>query len=599
MPLNRPIGQDRWLLAFTTLSAIFFILLAAFVRLQILQSSEFRLRSEQNRVRMVSIPAPRGLILDRRGGVLAENIPQYEVALDWTIWKGDGPALDTLAAYLDRSRGWIEGRVSRSPDWRVRPVVVAKGADFGVVSRLEEHRRYFPGLRIQPRPARRYPYGQALAHVLGYVGEISGPELAKPQWTSYRAGDEMGKAGVEGAWQEVLRGKAGVKYVEVDAAGREVGLLRGQPIRQPVPGQPLVLTLDLDLQLEAARSFPKDLAGAVVAMDPRTGDLLAMYSQPTFDPNLLVGGLDRATWERQTRDPARPLFNRAVQALYPPGSAFKPVTAMAALNLGIVDFQTPGPRVCSGGMRFGRRYFRCWKAEGHGLLTLTDAIAQSCDVFFYQLGIGMGLERFLAQVSQLGLDRPTGLDLPQEVGGIVPTSTGWFDRRYGSRGWGRGVVLNLAIGQGEISLSPLHLAYFYSAIAGDGRPVPPRLVRGEGRPEVGLWRLAPEHVAGLREALDRAVNAPKGTARWLTVRYPHLDLAGKTGTAENPHGPDHGWFVGYGPRESPQIVVAAVVEFGVHGSTSAAPLVARLIDYYLNGQSPVRIPRIAATAEGE
>jgi penicillin-binding protein 2 len=394
-------------------------------------------------------------------------------------------------------------------------------------------------------------------------------------------------------YERVLAGSPGVRYLEVNALGRVFGEFRGGEQLPAVPGQDIVLNIDLDLQRRAVELFPDTMAGAVVALEPRSGAVLAMYSSPSYDPNVFVGRFDPDEWLALNTDPGRPLFNRAVSAGYAPGSTFKLVMAAIAMEEGEADAGTEMPIPCRGALQYYNRVFHDWTRAGHGVLDLTGAIRESCDVYFYQLGIKLTLERVLAKVPEFGFGTRTGIDLPSEVSGTFPPDTSWYTRRYGRRGWTNSVVLNLAIGQGENVQTPLKMAQFYAALASDGTLPVPRVARDGPVTEPGLkLPLTDDQLQVLRSALVEVVNSETGTARGSRLR--DWTLAGKTGTSQNPHGEDHAWFVGFAPAEDPQIVAAAVVENAGHGSSQAAPVVSRLIRFYLEKEA-VRDRALEAT----
>jgi penicillin-binding protein 2 len=557
--------------------AVVGILLVAFFRVQILASSRYQLASEQNRLRAVPLPAPRGLILDRHGVPLAENVPGYSVALI-------ASSEDSLVAVVQRIAPIIGLSLDQLPDIVRRyrrnsydPVTLLRDAQFETVSALEERRVLIPGLVIQTEPKRRYPFDAVAAHVLGYVSEITERELTAGEFPRARSGALVGRDGLERVYDERLRGKDGVRFVEVDALGRTVRDQGVAPPLEPEPGETIRTSLDLGLQRFVAEVFPANRRGAVVVLDPRSGDILAMYSAPSFDPNAFIGGIEPELWQRLSRAEDHPLINRAIQAAYPPASPWKLLVAAAALQRGIVTFSSRMPSPCRGGIQYYTRFFRCWKVEGHGDVTLSEAIKHSCDVYFYQLGLLLGLDNLLQDAGQMGMHDPLGIDLPNERSSFFPQSTEYFNRRYGPRGWTNAVTLNLAIGQGENVQTPLNMAYFYALLASPtGRPPVPRLVQADATPRV--LQLSPGALVGLREALVSVVES--GTA--VRSRIEDLRIAGKTGTAQNAHGADHGWFVAFAPADAPQVVVAAIIEFAEHGS-SVAPMVTRIIQRHLHG----------------
>lgn len=554
------------------------VLLVAFFRVQVLASSDYRLRSEENRLRPVTIPAPRGLIVDRNGVVLAENVPGYSVALIASSPESLVAALRDLAPVMPLTDAEVARLASNFRRLPNQPVVLQRDAPFDLVSALEERRVVTPGLVIQAEPKRRYPVGEIAAHAVGYVAEITEAELVADTIRGSRPGALVGREGLERVYDRRLRGRDGIRYVEVDALGRTVRTSDVAATLVPKPGDTLYTTLDVRLQEFVARNFPPDTRGALVAMDPRTGEILALYSAPSYDPNAFIGGYEREHWAELAGASTFPLMNRATQARYPPASPWKLVMAAVAAQRGLVDLDTRMPIPCRGGLQYGNRYFRCWKSGGHGDVTLTQAIQHSCDVYFYQLGLQLGVRNLLADAVRLGFREPTGVDLPSEVQPQFPASTEYYNQRYGPRGWSSGVALNLAIGQGENAQTLLKMVTFYAGLANpQGRvPVPHLVARA-----VGEWRslgLDDEQLAGFRQALLAVVQG--GTA--AAARVANLHIAGKTGTAQNPHGADHGWFIAFAPVEDPSIVVGAVLEFAEHG-TVVAPLVNRVIAYHLQG----------------
>lgn len=571
---------------------IFGVLNLAFFRVQVLASSRYRLESEENRLRPVRLVAPRGLITDRNGVVLADNIPGYSIAVSGSSADEIRATLQRISAIAGLSSERIDDIVRR---FRRRPyelAVVRRDASFDLVSALEESRVVIPGLVIQSEPKRWYPFGEIAAHVLGYVGEISESELADPElFPNVRGGELLGRDGLERQYDEVLRGTEGLKYVEVDARGRTVREVADGSTLLPRQGDTLRISIDIDLQRFVAEEFPEGRLGAVVAADPRTGEVLALYSAPTYDPNLFVGGMDPAEWSVLSQAEDRPLFNRAVEGLYPPASPWKLAVAVSALKRGIVTLYSHMDTPCTGGIQYGDRYFRCWYEPGHGDITLAEAIEHSCDVYFYQLGLNIGLQNLLDDGIALGFREPSGIDLPDERTPLFPPNREYYDRRYGPRNWTDAVTLNLAIGQGENSQSVSNMVRFYSMLANsDGSGPELRLVLNGPSPRRYLDLDEQSH-RGLRQSLVQVVET--GTA--AGARVAQLQIAGKTGTAQQPPGPDHGWFVGFAPADSAEIVVAAIIEFGEHGSL-VAPLVNRIIAYHLLGPD-AQLPRFVLPSD--
>ena len=567
----------RWVLL-----AAFVVLAGAFFRTQILQHDQYQLRSESNRLRAIPLAAPRGPILDRNGLVIADNVPGYTVKLL-------APSEDSLRAVLARlsevvpvDSADVDLVVRRFRSARYQPALVFNSSSFEVISRLEEHRPSLPGLVIQTEPRRFYPAGRAVAHLVGYVGEVSESDLDRERFPGARLGTIVGKESLEAQYDSVVRGFDGMRYVEVNARGAMVR--EGDPslALTPAAGRPLTTTIDLPLQLYVDSLWADSMSawrGALVAMTPK-GEILALYSWPSFDPNDFVGGISRDRYRELTDEASGlPLFNRAIKGAYPPASPFKLAIAAMALRRGLVTFSTHMDQPCTGGFRFGSRVFKCWKREGHGSLDLTGAIAASCDVYFYQLGLKLGLNALLEDGVSLGFRERTGIDLGSEAQPFFPPSRAYYDRVYGPRGWTNAVTLNLAIGQGENNQTLINVVRFYQGLAGDGKSAPPYLVAprpGTTSHDLGL---TPAQLAGLRDAMIAVVQ--RGTAGASGGR--DLNVAGKTGTAQNSHGEDHGWFIGFAPADKPEIIVGAIMEQALHGS-SVAPWVVRVIRRYLQGE---------------
>ena len=552
------------------------VLLAAFFRAQVIEHAEYALQSDDNRLNEVTLPAPRGMILDRNGQVIAENIPGYTVSILSPGTDSLRAALQRLSSIVPLSDSQVEVVVRRFRAARSRPAVILSDATFEQVSMLEEERSRFPSIVIQSAPKRRYPDGKAVASIVGYTGEINETELASETFKDYKPGQQIGRAGLEKQYEAVIHGKDGSRFVEVDARGRVVRQAGARPDRLPEAGPDLRTSIDLDLQRFTATLFDSTMQGGAVAMDPKTGAVLALHSSPIFDPNDFIGGISDSKYQALRSDPRRPLYNKALQGRYPPASTFKLATAIIAMQAGIVGLDDRMEEPCRGSYQFGNRAFRCWEKKGHGSLTLAQAIEKSCDVYFYQLGLKLGLNRFLAGGTALAFGKSTGLDLSEENRPGWPEATSYFDAQYGKGGWTNAVTLNLAIGQGENDQTVINMARFYTALATDGYAVRPHIVNKPVE-RTKLFDLTPEQMAGLREALAGVVTT-RGTAASAALKG--IEVAGKTGTGQNPHGKDHGWFVGFAPKDNPTIVVAVLVEFGQHGYV-AARIATKMMERYL------------------
>ena len=554
------------------------VIMLSFFRTQILGHGKYQLESETNRLRQIPVPAPRGVIYDRNGRVLAENVPGYTVSLLPGPEASLRSTLARIASIANIDSAEIERVIQRARRAPYQPALVLGDAPFDVVSALEERRVAIPGLIIQAEPKRSYPDTAVIAHLIGYVGEVTEAERTTRRFATVRLGGLVGKDGLEREYDDTLRGSEGIRFVEVSARGQMVREAEAAANLAPVPGADLHTSIDLDLQRYISSIFPAGQRGAVMALNPNTGEVLALYSAPGFDPNAFVGGVPAPYWRALNESPAHPLLDRAIQARYPPGSTWKLAVAAMALKRGIVGPRSHMPIPCRGGLQYGNRFFRCWDARGHGDLTLTEAIAQSCDVYFYQLGIKLGVSSLLEDANEWGFRGRTGIDLPGEIPSEFPTGPEYYDRLYGPRRWTSAVALNLAIGQGENAQTLVQMMRLYQQLASDGRLRVPFIVRPTqpaANEDVTL-DLSGDQLLTLRRAMIAVVE--QGTGRGS--RIANLMIAGKTGTAQNPHGLDHGWFIGFAPAEKPEIVVGAIIEFARHG-TVTAPLVTRAIAHYL------------------
>jgi penicillin-binding protein 2 len=560
----------------TALSLGFVLLVGAFFRTQVIQNKQYVMQSEENRLRPIPLPAPRGIIYDRHGAVIAENLPAYSVSLTAPSVDSLRSALAQLAPTLQLGQNDINNAIRRYRRAPTRPTVVLPDASIDIVSVLEEHRLDFPRLIIQSVPKRYYPDGPMVASFVGYTGEITESDLNDPKYASYKPGQEIGKAGLEKQYEAILHGKEGVRFDEVDARGRPVRGEGPRPDLNPVGAPPLYTNIDLDLQKFIVGIFADSLQGGAIAIDPNTGEVLGLYSAPSWDPNKFTGGIPVEYYKQLLEDKRRPLVNKVIQGTYPPGSTFKLATSIIGLQEGVVGVNEHMPVPCTGGYQFGNRYFRCWEKKGHGSLDLEGAIKHSCDVYFYQLGLKIGLARFIAGGIKLTMRDKSGIDLPEETQARWPYAIDYYNKKYGPRGWSNAETLNLAIGQGSNSQTVVNMAKLYSAFATKGQAP---------RPEIAHLVPQRKQVFSLNELQDsvvleglKAVLQAGGTAGASAIQG--LTLAGKTGTAQNTGGADHGWFVGFAPADHPKIVVAVLLEFGLHGSR-AAHIASAIIGHYL------------------
>ena len=596
-PADRRVRGSAAALVF---SALFLLLLARLAQMQVLDHRRYAALAEQNRLRAVPLRAARGRIYDRNGTLLVDSRAAFDIEVYPQQIKAGDSTYAFLAGLLKLDPDVLAKKVQKQKRWApTESFIVVHDADMETISKIEEHNSELPGVKVGFEPIRQYRYGEMGAHLLGYVGEVSEPELERLKDQGYRRGSFVGRTGLEEAYEAILRGEDGKVLKEVDSRGREIGDFEGIPPIAPQNGNDLYLGIDLRLQQKAEELLGPARNGAVCALDPRNGEILALVSHPGYDPNLFAAGIRQEDWARLRDDPRFPLWNRAVKSGYPAGSTFKSITAIAGLEQGVITPLSLLPP-CLGAFRYGNRYFKC--GGHHGSLPLEQAIIVSCDIYFYELGIKLGLDRLSKTCLLLGLGRKTGVDLPEESGGLIPTPD-YYDRKLGPGKWGQGTALNMAIGQGEVLVTPLQMAVFYGAVGNDGRWERPHLVRKAIAPDgmelparklpgdsarKDTSRMLPvssSNIALLKKAWWGVVNSGYGTGS--VARVAGLDIGGKTGTAQNPHGDDHSWFVAIAPVDSPRIAVAVVAENAGWGASVAAPIAGQLIGYFL---SPPPVP---------
>ena len=574
------------------IAALFLVLISRFWQLQILEPAYYSRLAERNHIKSLSIPGHRGRILDRYNRVLVDNYSSFSIVAHWEVGQSLQAHLPAIATGLDQDPEQLTERVKTALAKVPRQaIVVQEEVTLRDIAFVESHRIEFPELDLVSEQRRLYPRAGFAAHLFGYIGEISESQLATPEMALLKPGDLIGESGIERQYDSVLRGQDGVRRVIVNNRGEEM-----EPLDEefPTAGHDLRLTIDYDLQEVAEQKF-QGKKGALVALDPRTGEILAMVSRPTFDLNLFAGGIPVEEWQGLIADSNNPLFNRAIQAQLAPGSIYKILLATAGLEAGVADETTT--HYCRGGGTFYGRYFRCWKRGGHGRVAIHRAITQSCDVFFYNLGKDLGIDLMHEYSTRLGLGQRTGIDLPNEQPGNMPSAQ-WKQRVFRER-WYPGETISLAIGQGALTTTPLQLAYSLGGIASGGQFARPHLVSWRDMEARGLEIPSPtqfqvplreETVKLVTDGLYGVVNEG-GTG--VRARIEGLDVGGKTGTAQVASLTavaasedadalkDNAWFVGLAPRRNPEIVVVALYEGGEHGYL-AAPVVREVIKTYFD-----------------
>src|SRR6266446_2315893 len=593
-------GRDEKVSSFR-LTAVQYIILVIFLvlayglwRLQVVSSEFYAALAEKNKTREVPILAPRGKILDRAGREIVTNYPSFTALLLRDSTRDLTVDADLIAQGLHLDPREVRERLRKfagTPQYQ--PIYLKEDITQDELAFIKAHRNELPELDTIMAHRRLYPRNGFMAHLIGYVGEVSEGMLNQPQWELYNPGDVVGKSGVELQYNQVLMGKNGSRQVLVNSKGKEVGELDEKPA---VPGHALKLTLDIDLQI-AAEEAMGDKNGAMVAMDPHTGEILAMVSRPTFDPNDFAVRISRGEWNKLVNDPDKPLLNKAIQAQLAPGSTFKILMSVAGWQEGIA--QTLNVH-CNGGATFYGRRFGCWVKTGHGAVDLTRAIYQSCDVFFYTLAEKLGIDRIAKYATAFGLGQKTGIDLPNEVSGVMPSEE-WKIRNFKQK-WFAGETISVGIGQGAVAITPVQLMRAIGAISMDGRMVVPHVINPTNLPqgyvETTHYRdvknipIAADGWNLITDAMGRVV-LPEGTAP--SAHIPGIDIAGKTGSAQvvslatrAKHAHDetlnqNGWFVGFTPRRNPDIIVVVLFEGGEHGRL-AARLATQVIKAYVDKQ---------------
>jgi len=556
------------------------LLLFGFWKLQIIDSDRYAQLAERNRVRSIPIIAPRGSMLDREGRVLVDSYPSFSVLL-----LRDAPGqverllpqiADGLSMTLDELKQEIDAARAMP---KFQPIIIKPEASPSDIAFIESHRADIPVLEMLMVHRRRYPHGDMLANAIGYVGEVSAEQVDASD-SKLKPGDTVGKAGLERMYNDTLMGTDGLRRVIVNSIGKEVGRLEQQ---DAIPGKPIQLTIDYDLQA-VADTYMADKEGAVIAMDGRTGEILAMVSRPTFDPNDFAVRIPAAEWRSLNTDTRTPLLNRAIQGQLAPGSVFKIVMATAMLESKALpaDFTA----FCAGHADFYGRIFHCWKPAGHGVTDVHKAIVDSCDVFFYTIGQRMGIERIHEYAKGLGLGRRTGIDLPSEETGLIPSEE-WVQRVYHHK-WYAGETISVAIGQGAVTVTPIQLVRMIAAVATGGELLQPHLLKNFTA-KAERFPLSEDTVEQVTQGMYGVINEG-GTGASLKLQ--NIEFSGKSGTAQlmsyeagNRMGKKgketNGWFVGYAPRRNPEIVIAAVIQgSSEHGGTTAGPVVRDIVKAY-------------------
>ena len=565
--------------------AVFFFFCCKLWQLQVIEGDRYRALSESNRLRIVKTPAPRGIIFDRNGTALVKDVPFFSVSISPESLKGLD--LDALAKFLGVEKSEIEEKLNRKDNSPFIPLKIKEGLSFPEIAHVEAGKSDFPGLFVETEVGREYLFGKVGAHVIGYLGKLTPAQFENPAYRNFPPDALIGQWGVEEVLDKELRGTPGERIIEVDALGRELRLIQQRP---SVKGQDITLSIDIDIQKAVEDEF-KDKAGALVAIKPDTGEILALESLPSFDPNVFSRGIQYKDWMSLIEDKKNPMLNRALQSQYPPGSTFKIITATAALEEGVIELDKKIN--CTGGIRYGKWTFGCWKKGGHGPIDFHRAIVESCDTYFYELGRRLGIDKIYKYANALGLGKETGLNLMiKERRGLIP-NTEW-KREKKRTPWYLGETYNAAIGQGYVSVTPIQMARMMATFSNGGTIYPLSLIKGGSKP-IGQLGIKPETIQTIKEALAGVVNEPGGTGH--SAQSQAVMIGGKTGTAQvigkqrgvsGEKYMDHAWFVAFAPVDKPKIAISVFVEHGGHGGTAAAPIARRAIEAYLIKHKPAR-----------
>ncbi len=579
----RFLSRINWLVV--VFPILIFLLAIRLFNLQVVHHKYYLEEANSNRTRLVRDRAQRGRMVDKNGVLLTGAKPSFSLY----ITPEDFPpnrrkqVFDRLGFLLAMPPEKVQNRYNEIKDSRFRPRKIIGNLTSEHLVRIETNRYHLPGVSVAAEQIRSYPFNNTLCHVLGYVGEISSAQLGRPEYSAYRMGDTIGQSGLEKSYESLLKGQDGFRWVEVDAAGRQGFTLR---YPQPVPaiiGADLHVTIDLELQL-ACEEYLEPWKGCIIVLDPRNGDVLAMVSRPGFNPNSFSSGISHQEWQSISTDPDVPLLNRAIQFEAPPGSVFKVVTSIAAFKN--PSFNRNLTYNCSGEFNFSKHIFRCWSNAGHGSMNLVQAMENSCNVYFYQVGVNAGIDLIAETAKQLGLGSTTGIDIPDEKSGLIPDRE-WKQKKFNEEWW-PGETISVSIGQGGIIVTPIQLAQLMAIVANRGTLYRPRLVSGYTgqsardseyfEPELQVKITDFQDWDTIQEALHRVVFGSRGTAR--RVRIPEMTFAGKTGTAQvisqqaqkqlgflseaslPQRFRSHNWFAGFGPVENPEVVIVVLIENG-------------------------------------
>jgi len=561
---------------------VFLVLIGRLYYLQIIKGPSYKGIAEANRVRVIPIEAPRGIIYDRNGKIIVDNKSQYDINVIPYELSHTARTDSILAKILGLDVVEINSRIKNNWRGQFVPIKIAEDVNVEVITNIEEHRLDLPGVVYSVKPVRSYPSGVQMSQSLGYVREISANDLIREKYKEYKQGDLIGWKGIERQYEHILKGTRGYNFIQVDALGREIGQVVDRDNIPPIPGNEMFLAIDLDLQIYI-ESLTEGYKAGIVVLDADNGEILAIVSKPDYDPELFAGVISSSTWDALMSDPDLPMFNRATQGTYPPGSTFKLIAVLTALETKAVD---PDWSVrCYGQYRLGHRIFKCWQERGHGSMNMYEAVVHSCNVYFYNLIRRLDLNDWanMGKVFKFGTE--TGVDLYGESAGVMP-DVDFLNRKYGEHGWTDGNKLNLVIGQGDILVTPVQMARFCATLASRGKLVQPHVglkYIDRGSNETITFQAAEDSIQNIsvdtwefiEKAMADVIN--RGTGR--AARVKDVPVLGKTGTAQNPHGDAHAWFIGYMKEQNQTIATAVLVEHGKSGGGIAAQIAGQIFNF--------------------
>ena len=557
-----------------------------FFYLQIYFHETYKQKAEVNRIRAIPLNAPRGLILDRNGEIIVDNYPTYVLTAipGEMIEKRKNFQIISQCTGIDTSL--LETNYKKYFRGRFLPARLAKDLSFDQLSRIEEHKQELTGINYIQFPERYFPGKISAAHLLGYVKEVDQVLLQElNEKEKYLYGDLIGWRGLEKVYEDRLRGEKGIYFVEVDAHGRELGLSSDYQKENPIPGKDLQISLLIPLQ-EMLENILDGYRAVVLVSMPKTGEILSMVSKPDYPPDLFTGATTVDEWQNIISNPEKPLLNRITHGLYPPGSTLKMITAMILMEKGKINFSEKIN--CNGVYVLGNRQFHCWKEFGHGEMDIEQAITESCNVYFYHVVQRLSIDEWANTCAEFGFGETTEIDLASEAKGIVPNSS-YMNKQYGRWGWSKGHLLNLSLGQGELVVTPIQMMQFINCLAMGGTAPALHLAKDKPAALHSVKRFSQQTWRRMEKYMRNVVSSAHGTGKRANPGIAGLTIAGKTGTAQNPHGKPHAWFIGYGEKDNKLISVVVLIENGGHGGVTAAPIARRVFDFLFSSSDNLKL----------